>query len=62
MLAQNRCQLVEGQTMTQNTASSTEGHLFLCVRTQLHSQIGGKCPNVSVLVEAPCKSEKVRDA
>lgn len=48
--------------MTQNTASFTGEHLFLCVRAQLHSQIGGKCPNVSVLVEGPCKGEKVGDA
>lgn len=48
--------------MTQNTASSTEEHLFLCVRTQLHSQISGNCPNVSVLVEGPCKGKKVGDA
>lgn len=43
--------------MTQNTASFTGEHLFLCVRAQLHSQIGGKCPNVSVLVEG---HERVR--
>lgn len=62
MFAQNRCQLGGTDGMTQNRASFAEERLFLGVRTQLLSQIGEKCPNVSVLVEGPCKCEKVGDA